>query len=241
MKPAAIPLALALLAAPLAGNAQFCVASGTTFYALPGTPLCFDSLTLLPTAPLALSGVALAASYTPIAGNGGSSVRRVYDFGSAVLFSGQAGFYVAAGERNGNQLPALQIAYDAGAGFTTTTSSAINIAADYVAYNFNTPTRFRKITAVNAGVVLSVSATEDPILQLSLYPNPVADILYAELSGEVPPGASLTVLDVNGRTILKTPIYQSSISLNLAALPAGMYFVRYADRVHSRSTSISKR
>ena len=74
-----------------------------------------------------------------------------------------------------------------------------------------------KVTASSSGV----SATKlEPRIQV--YPNPVAKMLH--VSGV--PGATVSLLDILGRTVLQTNLRGGDTMLDCSKLPVGNYLVR---------------
>jgi len=330
MKVYKIRILFALLLLPFVTSAQFYVSPGSTFYAPAGTLLSFDSLTIIPDATLAMSNTTISRSYVPFAGAGGASVNRVYTINTPLNLSGTIGMYVSNAELNGNMLAALQVAYDPGTGYITTTNSIVNSAASYVSNHFSAPVILSKITAVNAGVVLPVKITnfhavpaddkvkidwaaasegntdhyiiersvdgnsfseilsraavdsdhakytaydDDPATGLNyyrllevdmagrktyygtrivrfegndhhfsllIYPNPATDIVFAELPGNIPGNAWLTVTDMNGKSVMRMSFDKKKISFSIAHLPAGIYFANYTGGQEHCSFRISK-
>jgi hypothetical protein len=81
-----------------------------------------------------------------------------------------------------------------------------------------------------ADTVLLTVPTEDPGLKNSirLFPNPTAGTLTLEFTGEVPGDGAVQILDRYGRQLYREDLAngQRMHSLSVAALPAGMYFLR---------------
>ncbi len=241
MKPLKILSLLLLL--PFAASAQFYIGPGSTFFAPAGTVLTFDSLVLIPSADLALSNVTITKSYTPIGGSGGGgSVSRIYSINAPFSMQGIVGMYVAASELNGNIFPTLQIAYDPGAGFITTTNSVVDVTAGYVADSFSAPVTLSQITATGTGVQLSVEEmrSSGEVPGLSLFPNPAAGVVYAELSQNPPGSAWLTVTDVSGKVLMRLPFDQPKIAMDVSRLAAGIYFATYSDGKRIVNMRLSK-
>ena len=62
------------------------------------------------------------------------------------------------------------------------------------------------------------------------YPNPVGDFLYidASMAGLQPP-FELRILDVNGTPLIHDQAFNRADSVNVSALPAGLYFLQVAN------------
>jgi|GEM_PF-5175867 len=236
-------LIAALIFLPFIASAQFYVTPGSTFYVKSGTELQIDSLVLIPSTPLTLNGVTISKSYTPISGTGGSSISRVYQFSEAITLTGITGMYVDDTELNSNIFSALQIAYDPGTGFITTSTSTVNNITNLVSNDFHSPVSISQLTATNTGIVLPVKlqdADGAPVI-FTVYPNPATDNVFAELSGNVAPDASIMLVDISGRILMKIPANQKKISFNIAHLPSGMYFATYVDEKHQFSFKLHKK
>jgi hypothetical protein len=68
--------------------------------------------------------------------------------------------------------------------------------------------------------VLSVHA-----LQLSVYPNPTADRLTVNYTGEITPGTRFMVTDVTGKIVSEQQLASEEQSLDVSQFPAGMYIL----------------
>lgn len=70
---------------------------------------------------------------------------------------------------------------------------------------------------------------DEDAMQLSIYPNPAADVLYINLPAQSTPllGIPAYVFDAKGKTVLQTHLQFGSINaLSIKALPAGMYIIQ---------------
>ncbi len=69
-------------------------------------------------------------------------------------------------------------------------------------------------------------------LDIRLFPNPTSGALTLEFKGEVPRAGSVQVLDLLGRTLLVKTLLpgEQQHQLSLAAMPAGVYFVKVLER-----------
>jgi hypothetical protein len=59
---------------------------------------------------------------------------------------------------------------------------------------------------------------------ISLYPNPANNVLNIALQGTEVNEA--VVIDIYGKTVARTAVAEGNNTLNISALPAGMYFVQ---------------
>lgn len=75
---------------------------------------------------------------------------------------------------------------------------------------------------------------------LTAAPNPVKDRLMIMIQGEQKPGASLSVIDLTGKTLKTQPVTGSETAVDMSALPGGLYFARYQDDSRCQTIKISK-
>lgn len=68
-------------------------------------------------------------------------------------------------------------------------------------------------------------------VELTVYPNPVTDILHLELE-ETNPSLGFKLFDVNGQVVLAESITESSSQIDLSGQPRGMYFYAIVEEGH---------
>src|SRR5690606_41771838 len=69
----------------------------------------------------------------------------------------------------------------------------------------------------------SLAVEEESLIDLSIYPNPVKEVLTLNTSGEVV-GKIATVFDLNGKKILNVKLNNNSLDVSSTA--PGMYMLR---------------
>jgi len=69
------------------------------------------------------------------------------------------------------------------------------------------------------------SAVEGNELFMNVFPNPVTDMLRVQVQTQGQ--GELTLLDMNGRTVLATAVQNEMTRLDLTLLPAGSYLLQY--------------
>jgi len=115
-------------------------------------------------------------------------------------------------------------------------------------FQVNTPGQYsftitRDAFTVNGtiDVIQSTVSTNTPNdnFQIQVFPNPVEDFLQYNIVGNQAINASLTLLDINGRS-LKT-IDQSIDVISVKGLVAGNYILRYVDRYRSVNVKLVKK
>lgn len=87
----------------------------------------------------------------------------------------------------------------------------------------------------------AVPTSISPSLQgkLSVYPNPVKDLLFIQMKDEVSGSYQLIVTDINGREINDTPFTPNNsptVELNTDSWTSGMYILRV---VGKRRTTVA--
>lgn len=115
-----------------------------------------DSLVLIPSTNITITGNSLTHNYVTIPGTqvATNSISRVYRWATPVNYSGSIGILYSDAELAGNPELNLQIAYNNN-GWTTTTTSTVDPVINYVAYTGNNLT-FTQVTATSAGVLLPI-------------------------------------------------------------------------------------
>ncbi|RYD56200.1 MAG: T9SS type A sorting domain-containing protein [Sphingobacteriales bacterium] len=86
----------------------------------------------------------------------------------------------------------------------------------------------------------SVSNIAGNTASVSVYPNPVNDVLNISISGKANPEAQLTMMDVNGRIVYQSGVDSSKGQINMSKLPAGLYLLKYADATHSEVIKVTR-
>ena len=74
-------------------------------------------------------------------------------------------------------------------------------------------------------------------LKVSIYPNPVSDLLHIELK-DFSHAHAFKIHDLNGRVVLEPEITEPTIEIDVSGLASGMYFIEFRD--HSSLLSKQK-
>lgn len=77
-------------------------------------------------------------------------------------------------------------------------------------------------------------------VNLSVYPNPAHDVLYVELSGKYSSKASIYITDVAGRVIQTVDVSADKFSVDVSRLAKGLYFLKFMDGEHTKTTRFNK-
>lgn len=75
---------------------------------------------------------------------------------------------------------------------------------------------------------------------LTASPNPVKDRLLITTPGAQSPGASLSLIDLTGKTLKAQAVTGSETAIDMNSLPGGLYFVRYQDDSRCQTIRICK-
>lgn len=88
---------------------------------------------------------------------------------------------------------------------------------------------------------VSTSLRFNEIFYIEAYPNPVTDKLIIRIAGAFDESGSFVVADIAGKQILKVKATGVETTINMTELASGMYYIRYNDNLHSRTTLIQKK
>ena len=72
---------------------------------------------------------------------------------------------------------------------------------------------------------------ETPVL--TVYPNPVSDVLFLQLDIEVLDNVTYSLTDLNGRTIIREQLNGSTAQIDVSTLASGTYIVKVQDQKNS--------
>lgn len=88
---------------------------------------------------------------------------------------------------------------------------------------------------------LSVDNTEaQKYFTVALYPNPVKDIVNVKLDGNMSANPQVSVLNINGMVVHQQVPAGNNFSINLSALPSGIYIIRYTDDINNQVVRLHK-
>lgn len=76
---------------------------------------------------------------------------------------------------------------------------------------------------------------------IDAYPNPTSDVLTIEIKGAMNENASITLSDMTGRVLRNEAATNAKTTMNISALPAGNYLLKYADGENSRVIKVNKK
>lgn len=66
-------------------------------------------------------------------------------------------------------------------------------------------------------------------MNITAYPNPVTDVLTLEVTGGRLPKGTASIIDITGKAVNTYQVTQLQTHIDMSALPAGVYMLRYKD------------
>ena len=107
----------------------------------------------------------------------------------------------------------------------------------YTTINGMTGAAFTTDAPVTVGII------DEDIPVFTVYPNPVESVLYINLLHSLTSEVELTVLDVKGINVLTAsylPEYSSAITLDVASLQSGLYYIQIKTRAETLTAKFVK-
>ncbi|RYE20914.1 MAG: T9SS type A sorting domain-containing protein [Sphingobacteriales bacterium] len=75
---------------------------------------------------------------------------------------------------------------------------------------------------------------------INAYPNPMGNVLNVDIKGKISSSSKATIVDVTGKTLMIIAINDHQTSVDVSALPAGNYLLKYTDGTHNQSIKVTK-
>ena len=75
---------------------------------------------------------------------------------------------------------------------------------------------------------------------LEAYPNPVETVLKITVNGTIGNNATISLIDVAGRTIKTIQVKAAETIVNMDDLAQGVYFIKYTNEIHQQTIKINK-
>jgi hypothetical protein len=79
---------------------------------------------------------------------------------------------------------------------------------------------------MNFGINTDIAAVVDKNSKLTIYPNPVKDVLNIEIANENSQNTELEIVGIDGKVALRSTLYNSVSSFSVATLAKGLYLLR---------------
>lgn len=93
---------------------------------------------------------------------------------------------------------------------------------------------------MNFGINTDIAAVVDKNSKLTIYPNPVKDVLNIEIANENSQNTELEIVGIDGKVALRSTLYNSVNSFSVATLPKGLYLLRCNNGTNIISTKFIK-
>ena len=87
---------------------------------------------------------------------------------------------------------------------------------------------------------VSVSTTAGNDFGISVYPNPVEQLLYIKLSGTITGTVTLSLTDLSGRTLKSAIVQAGAATIDCRHLPQGLYLLKYMDGLIKKTLKVTK-
>jgi hypothetical protein len=87
-------------------------------------------------------------------------------------------------------------------------------------------------------VVLSVKSSAG--LSLTASPNPVNQTLNVSVNGKIDGKATIQIMDITGKIVQKIQVSSNDTSIDMSALSAGTYIIRYNDNSNASVIKVTK-
>jgi hypothetical protein len=103
--------------------------------------------------------------------------------------------------------------------------------------------RLRMVDAVGKATwskIVSATVRDLGAFSLEAYPNPVADVLTVKAYGPTSAQATVTIVDITGKTILTATMHNGEVAINMAHLSKGLYVLRYSERKYTHTLKVHK-
>lgn len=88
---------------------------------------------------------------------------------------------------------------------------------------------------------VSALVTKGGALHLSVFPNPVTDIVKVTIAGGNRVNATITISAINGAVVLEQKVTKDELLLDMSKFSSGTYFIRYTDDTDSRVIKLTKK
>ncbi len=82
---------------------------------------------------------------------------------------------------------------------------------------------------INISTSSTDESAEDNAIDISLYPNPVEDIMHVTLGEYIPENGKIKITDISGRQVLSQRLYYGQNLIDMSTLASGLYFCVFMD------------
>ncbi len=92
----------------------------------------------------------------------------------------------------------------------------------------------------NYSQIVSAKAENADAFTIDAFPNPVKNLLTVVINDMAGDDKGITITDVKGSVLQQAPLLSNKTEINMEGLPAGIYFIRYADAERVKTIKINK-
>lgn len=89
--------------------------------------------------------------------------------------------------------------------------------------------------------IISLSADQSNNVAMRVYPNPVKNLLNIDISGKTGTDNHVMITDLMGKVLINHTLSSNTATIDLGALPAGVYLVKYTNSTTSAIQKIVKK
>jgi hypothetical protein len=76
--------------------------------------------------------------------------------------------------------------------------------------------------------------------KIGAFPNPVKNTVTIHVAGKMQGDANIIITDISGKVLRTAILTGSKIDIDMSALPAGLYMLKYIDGAHTETMKLSK-
>ena len=87
---------------------------------------------------------------------------------------------------------------------------------------------------------LDVQNVNNMPFAITVFPNPVNDVLTIDIKGKLNASSKISILDITGKTLITNAINDHSTNVDMSALPGGNYMLKYTDGSHDEIIKVTK-
>lgn len=88
--------------------------------------------------------------------------------------------------------------------------------------------------------IISVFVNTKDAFVIQVFPNPVKAMLHLNILGEIKSNAQITITNMEGKEIFRQPVAGAQQLIDVSTIPAGTYFIRYADAQRQQVIKVVK-
>lgn len=78
------------------------------------------------------------------------------------------------------------------------------------------------------------------VASVSIYPNPATDLVHIKAPKNFGSNATISLIDLNGRTLSQEKLSSELTSIDISQLPAGVYLIQYTDAGNNHTLKLTK-